>query len=1124
MERSKSGDHPSEPAESNSNLDDGESFQVEDLPTQSGRIDTFQPHQDATKPSHFGRYEIKKRIGAGGMGEVYLAYDTVLKRLVALKLLYGNNPVLVRRFLQEARTQAKVEHESICRVYEASEENGRNFIAMQFINGRTFTNVLAEMNLDQKLLVIRQVADALHAAHVIGLVHRDVKPANIMVEKKEEEVWKPYVLDFGLARENDEPRMTLSGVVMGTPYYMAPEQATEGTPQLDGRTDVYSLGATLYEALSGKTVFEGSTAIEILKKVANDNPVPLHVLNPSIPFEVETIVMKCLEKEPDRRYQTAEALSEDLRRYMNHEPIHARPSTWSYRLSKKAKKHKSIVAIVSIAVLVTVALSGLLFWTQWKARRQAHYAAKFGNEARFIETTVHSIFSAPLHNVRPPLEQLRARIVRMEKEIQNEGALAHGPGYDALGIGYLALRDYGKAKECLDKAWKSGYREPSTAFALGKVYGFHYQKALIQASRLPGKTLQDRAKKEAETLYAKTATTYLNLAQGHVESPNYVEGLIALYNKRYSEALEKAALASVQVSWPYEAKKLQGDVQMALAAEQVQQENFGGAVHSIRQAGKSYAEAIEFARSSEEAYLAYADHWLALLKIQTHAGGSVDTYFKDALQSCERALITDPDGGGGYLCKSNAYFEYGRYQQDRASSSASETLLNSARMAEIAASKRPNVEAISKAGTAYFRIAEHQLATGIDPQPALKNSITSSERALQLDPQYNEAYYNLAAAYFFQGDYELNHGQNPMASLQKVIEIFNSKLEGGAPTEYDRNNIGLAHLDIGIYHLWRGEDPRPHLQKAIEQYRKALEVNPKAVAVSMNLGLAYFFLAAYEIEHGLDPTPNLKEAYRAYDLPTANQDSPHAHTNKASVLLLEAEYKILLKQNPDINLKNAWEQTELALKNNPQLPYALVNSGYAYVLRGQYELMMKKDAMSSIQEARKILKQAIGLDPTFSESHSLLAETELLQVRQFILQNKSPATYLVAAKESAGKAIELNPLQSVGFRIRAEVDCWESDWLIRNNKPAANTIASGLQWIEKGKKQNPKDAEMIALEGVFHLLTSKQAINNEKAQEDVEKALNCFQRAFQLNPLIQQHYEPQYLEALNSKATNPIES
>lgn len=222
---------------------------------------------DGFKPPLLEHYQLFGLLGKGGMGRVYKALDTRLNRYVAIKFLTGDTPEHVARFLREARAQAQVEHENLCKVFEVDEAEGRPFIAMQLIKGQPLNAAASQMNLEEKLLVIKKVADGLHEAHRSGLVHRDLKPGNIMVEQGRDGRYKPYVLDFGLARLGEDLDLTMTGTILGTPSYMSPEQTRGDIDLLDRRTDVYGLGATLYYLLAGKAPFTGPSQASVLMDI-----------------------------------------------------------------------------------------------------------------------------------------------------------------------------------------------------------------------------------------------------------------------------------------------------------------------------------------------------------------------------------------------------------------------------------------------------------------------------------------------------------------------------------------------------------------------------------------------------------------------------------------------------------------------------------------------------------------------------------------------------------------------------------------------------------------------------------------------------------------------------------------
>ena len=280
------------------------------------------PESGWNPPGRLGPYLLGELLGQGGMGRVYAATDLVLMREVALKVLWRNDPGTLERFLQEARFQARLDHPNICRIFEVEASGPYPYIAMQRIHGAGLLDTELELDLWPALELMIQCAQAVQAAHDAGMIHRDLKPGNILLEPDGRGGWNPVLLDFGLAREIEGPGLTVGPRVMGTPAYMAPEQAM-GKP-LSARSDVYSLGATFYALLSGQPPFQAHSGIELLLKQSRETPLPLRALNAGVPAALAVILQTCMAKQPERRYESARALAQDLRRLQAGAPILAR--------------------------------------------------------------------------------------------------------------------------------------------------------------------------------------------------------------------------------------------------------------------------------------------------------------------------------------------------------------------------------------------------------------------------------------------------------------------------------------------------------------------------------------------------------------------------------------------------------------------------------------------------------------------------------------------------------------------------------------------------------------------------------------------------------------------------------
>jgi len=324
-------------------------------------------------------YDVQAVLGRGGMGVVYRAWHQRLRRTVALKMLLAgpySRPSELERFLREAETIASLQHANIVQVHEAGDVDGVPYFTMEFVEGGSLAQKLTgtPQPAPPAAALVARVAEAIHAAHQRGIVHRDLKPGNILLTPDS----MPKLSDFGLARRLEGTAgLTLSGAALGTPAYMAPEQAQGKAHDVGPTADIYALGAIFYELLTGRPPFCGGTPAETLWQVIYQDPVPPSRLNAAVPRDAETICLKCLYKEPLRRYQSASALADDLHRFGHNEPIMARPIGALERALRWSQRHPTAAALAAAAVTVSVlAIGGGTWLLQQRTKRQAEVRAE----------------------------------------------------------------------------------------------------------------------------------------------------------------------------------------------------------------------------------------------------------------------------------------------------------------------------------------------------------------------------------------------------------------------------------------------------------------------------------------------------------------------------------------------------------------------------------------------------------------------------------------------------------------------------------------------------------------------------------------------------------------------------
>src|ERR1041384_7179066 len=309
-----------------------------------------------------GDYELLEEIGRGGQGVVFRARQKSLNRTVALKVIslgQWASKAHLKRFRLEAEAAAHLEHPGIVPIHEVGERDGSCYFSMKFVEGGQLEEVVrrAPMSIRQTAELIAKVARTVHYAHQHGILHRDIKPGNILLDKKGE----PHLTDFGLARLVEvDSTVTQTLDVLGTPSYMAPEQAVGNNEAISSVTDVYGLGAVLYQLLTGQPPFAGGTTYETIRLLLNTEPRPPRLLNPKIDRDLSTICLKCLEKDPKRRYPSALALAEDLERWLKHEPILARHTGVFARGKKWVQRNPTSAVLVACLVALAAAAGWII--------------------------------------------------------------------------------------------------------------------------------------------------------------------------------------------------------------------------------------------------------------------------------------------------------------------------------------------------------------------------------------------------------------------------------------------------------------------------------------------------------------------------------------------------------------------------------------------------------------------------------------------------------------------------------------------------------------------------------------------------------------------------------------------
>jgi serine/threonine protein kinase/WD40 repeat protein/tetratricopeptide (TPR) repeat protein len=336
---------------------------------------------------YFGDYVLLEEIARGGMGVVYKARQTTLNRVVALKMILTGELASereVERFHAEAQAAARLDHPGIVPIFEVGQHQGRHYFSMGYVEGASLAERIKDgpLNPREAAELIRKVTQAVAYAHEQGVVHRDLKPANVLLDRGNE----PRVTDFGLAKQvRGDSNLTATGQILGTPAFMPPEQAGGAVERIDQRSDVYSLGAMLYCLVTGRPPFQAASPVDTLLQVLSAEAVAPRTLNPAVPADLETICLKCLEKDPKRRYQSATEVGDELGRFLENRPIQARPVGQVERAWRWCKRNRTVAALTAAvaSLLIAIAVAGpLAAWRQSALRLEAEQASELERQQR----------------------------------------------------------------------------------------------------------------------------------------------------------------------------------------------------------------------------------------------------------------------------------------------------------------------------------------------------------------------------------------------------------------------------------------------------------------------------------------------------------------------------------------------------------------------------------------------------------------------------------------------------------------------------------------------------------------------------------------------------------------------
>lgn len=960
------------------------------------------PAGQATSPDwitsssrRLGRYLVGPLLGSGGMGEVHEAWDTLLRRPVALKILRNAQAGHLLRFLQEAQLQARVDHPNICRIYDAEVVDGTPIIAMRLVRGTTLFEAATHLSESEIVAILRRVAEAMHAAHRLHLVHRDLKPANILLERNEWGHWIPYVTDFGLAKDLSGKGMTQTHAVMGTPAFMAPEQLRGETARIGPPTDIYALGATLQDALEGcpTAIFEGSPQ----STQTPPGPSDANSAMGRRRRDLATILARCQEECPEDRYPSAAVLAEDLRRFLEGEPLLARPVGWVGTLYRRGRKHPWVTLSVAGSLALAAGLAGWNIGLSLQARRRESIAQGFIARAKDMEYLLRIERMRPPHDLRPAFIQIRSRLEELKVLMASMGPAGQGPGHYALGRGYLALREHEVALRELEEAWTTGYRVPEVAYSIGKAHCEAFSDRRWEALAAGEQAVQALRQE-----HLVPARYQFSLAGGQSLEPAALgEAQLALLEGHADTACAKAREAQALQPWNADAKRLEAAAWFAKGYDFQYRGQMPEAEDSYREANALALAAMELARSDEAAldqYLQQRMEW-ALKKLEDRTLTLKEC--DELVAISDRLLVLDPDSPTAISWSLNAL----NNRASHLSASGQDPRPDARRGLDMAARAVPLSDPRNKIGLGLMRIlhqqAEYEYNHGLDPRPTVL-------KALQAAPPGDDRCETILIAALW----EIEHGMDPVQSL-KALEVAVGISMRTREYAYHHYYLGNGFRLQGLWEAQAGRDPRPMFTRAIQEQEIALQMNPEEKWCWIELARTRAAWAR------LAPAMNgqlrrlaeqaIADGEKAIAL---SPRSPFPFRAAADAYWTRACLRLNGRLDPSRDITAGLRHIKTAIRKNPDRWAFHLVEARLHLIDAKAMAQAGSDPTAALAEVERALQHGSALNPANADLLTVGAEAALLKNRH---PAGSPSSAEVA-RSRLNAAIAINPLHQEARR------------------------------------------------------------------------------------------------------------
>ncbi len=1039
----------------------------------------------------FGNYELVRELGRGGMGVVYLAHHPGLKARFAVKVLLAGDDAsadAVARFHREAQASARLRHPGIVAVHDIGKEEGKTYFAMEYVEGSSLDRVLADppaaglacaagpngpaRGLPARVAIrmVQEIAEAIQAAHEVGVIHRDLKPANVIRDRE----GRLKVMDFGLAKMVDAGAAgaTRTGTLMGTPAYMSPEQASGRTGEVDEKSDVYQLGAILYELLTGRAPYLGEAAMDVVLQVMKgaDPPLPRR-LNPRIDRDAETICTAAMARERTRRYASARALAEDCRRFRDGEAIHARPEAAWERALRWTKRRRAVAAAVAVALLFLLA-AGVNAWraSTEKAAREAaeaesqRLAHRVLDELRekaglFLDATLK------LRRAGLPISEGKAYLGKLEHAAAEAVRLdsARPEPHFHLGRMLRALLRFDDALREQELALAKDPRFPPSLYERAVLTAGRYQRRLDQlrsqwlwqeGARLARKDPRGRPGLAAES--PRSPPPDAALAASDDEARSHRERLRADLEVLGSAPLSPGGLSPGEHACAegLGALLLGGPADADRAIEALQRSVSGGepietaydALARLWSARREFDQAIATISRGIEVDRGFVPHHV--LRGRCHGlrgwrryekGEDFTEAYGEAVKDFSRAIELDPTQAESFMARGRVHGDWARQWTGTGEDVGAHFAQAEADFGAALELDPGNAEARVSRGLARMNRGSARKGAGEDPDEAFRSAQADLEEALDIRPESAEAWMwlgavtaNRAADLGDRGD----RGGETREAYTRAEHAFGEALARDPRSDLAWSLRASMRLNRATAQLVAGQPAEELFAQAEADYGKAIEIDPASATNRLHRGDAYMNWGELFTTRGADPAPILAKS--------------------------EADYRA-------------------ALELNPRCAAAWVGLCALHVNWGGFDSNRGVDPAAHLAKANEAAAHAVELSPAAREAWEARASLRTKEAVERLHAGQDPAEGFAAAVADWSKALAIDPRSATAWLERGRLgDAW-CDWRAGLGLDSGEIYDRALKDLGRAVEINSRSVEAWQVRG---LLQMNRGIREENAGRD----------------------------------------